>query len=754
MLEESATSSDVDYLRLLRRIANRWRLIAIVFVAIAMPVTAYAVLFVPKTYEAAAKIFFEDPRRFQAALIRDWMPTSDASFQLAILKSRSLAEAVVENLPRETTEELLARGMHRDYLLEARNLLRRMMGNESIVYSPQQRAVTELQSARVTFSPLPSGEVEIRAVAYGPRVAMDLANTYVEVLQTRSRSNIRDDARASREFIENLLNQTKASLQQSEDQLAKAARGRSLRMPERSVMEAAQAAQLENSLADVQGSKEVAKARLAQLRGKDGSGRPTPQVAQQQILKRLSQLQEKLANLRERFTDGHPLVKATQAEIKDTQELLAAGPQALPERVAAPQFGAAERAASAKQIADLEQEIAGLETREDVLRQRIARASQGLSSLGAEEMEVAKLRQSVESQRSLVTTLSEKLGTARIQEQGEDRGLRLIDLAALPQRPSSVPAMRVILLGMAGGLGLGIGLVGVLEYFKQPMETEEDITAATGLPVLGWLPTVQGDGRPDKGPEREPLSFIDVFAPNTLPIEACRSIRVSLLSLHRAQDLRTIMLASAGPGEGKSTVALNLSYVFAQAGRRLVVIDGDLRRPSLNRPLGLPVKPGLADVLASHVPLVTALQPIKEGFQLLAAGAIDGADPGVLLSPDNVGHLFDLVKGHADVVIFDSAPVLAVADNLALASMVDAVILVVRAGVTQRRDLVRAKAMLDKVGAPVVGAVLNRVSPRETRRYYRSYSGYYGVGEGTSMHRRLRSAKSWFSVRPRSEKAG
>jgi len=242
---------------------------------------------------------------------------------------------------------------------------------------------------------------------------MDLANTYVEVLQTRSRSNIRDDARASREFIENLLNQTKASLQQSEDQLAKAARGRSLRMPERSVMEAAQAAQLENSLADVQGSKEVAKARLAQLRGKDGSGRPTPQVAQQQILKRLSQLQEKLANLRERFTDGHPLVKATQAEIKDTQELLAAGPQALPERVAAPQFGAAERAASAKQIADLEQEIAGLETREDVLRQRIARASQGLSSLGAEEMEVAKLRQSVESQRSLVTTLSEKLGRSR-----------------------------------------------------------------------------------------------------------------------------------------------------------------------------------------------------------------------------------------------------------------------------------------------------------------------------------------------------
>ena len=471
------------------------------------------------------------------------------------------------------------------------------------------------------------------------------------------------------------------------------------------------------------------------------------------MTRRLLQLQEKLAGLRERYTDGHPLVKATQAEIKDAQDMLAAGPQGLPERVAAPQFGAAERAASAKQIADLEQEVSALETREEILKQRLARTSQGLSNLGAEELEVAKLRQSVESQRNLVTTLSEKLGTVRIQEQGEDRGLRLIDLAALPQRPSSVPAMRVILLGMVGGLGLGIGLAGLLEYFKQPMETEEDITAATGLPVLGWLPTIQGSGRPDKGPEREPMSFIDVFAPNTLPIEACRSIRVSLLSMYRAEDVRTIMLASAGPGEGKSTVALNLSYVFAQAGRRLLMVDGDLRRPSLNRPLRLPVKPGLVDVLASHLPLAAALQPIKDGFQLLAAGTTDGADPGVLLSADNISRLFDLAKGHADLVVFDSAPVLAVADNLALASMVDAVILVVRAGVTQRRDLVRAKAMLDKVRAPVVGAVLNRVSSRETRRYYRSYSGYYGVGEGTSVRRRFRSAQSWWPIR-RSEKVG
>jgi len=751
MHEDSA--SDISYLRLLRRTADRWRLIAIVFIAVALPVTAYALVFIPKTYEAVAKIFLEDPRRVSGGLVRDWMPTSDATFQLAILKSRSLAEAVVDNLPRETTEELLARGMHRDYLLDARNLARRIFGRESIVYSPQQRAVTELQTARVNFNPLPSGEVEIRAVAYSPRVAMDLANTYVEVLQTRSRSNIRDDARASREFIENLLNQTKSSLQESEDKFAKISRGRTLKLPDRSAVDAAQLSQLENSLAEIQGSKEVAKARLTNLKGQDASGKPLPQAAELQILRRLDQLQEKLAVFQEKYTDGHPLVKATQAEIKDTKAMLAAGPQASPGRLSLPPVSSGDRAALAKQIGDLEQEIAALETREEIVKQRMARVSQNLSNVGTEEMEAAKLRQTVEAQRNLYTTLSEKLGTLRIQEKGEDRGLRLIDLAALPQRPSSVPAMKVMLLGMVGGLVLGIGLAGLIEYFNQPMETEDDITAATGLPVLGWLPTIRNP-RPDKGADREPLSFIDRFAPNTLPIEACRSIRVSLLSLNRQQDVRTIMLASAGPGEGKSTVVLNLSYVFAQAGRRLLMIDGDLRRPSLNRPLRLPVKPGLADVLSSNLPLTAALQPIKDGFQLLAAGTTDDVDPGLLLSADNVTRLFELVKGDADVIIFDSAPVLAVADNLALASMVDAVIVVVRAGVTQRRDVQRAKAMLDKVGAPVVGVVLNRVSPRETRRYYRSYSEYYGIGEGALSRRRLRSAKSWWPGRQHWENVG
>jgi capsular exopolysaccharide synthesis family protein len=746
---DETTGRQFDYVRLLRRILGRWKLILAVFIMVSIPITAWAMVFAPKTYEAVAKIFLEDPRRGGSGILRDWMPASDASFQLAILRSRSLAEAVVDNLTHDGLSELLERGMHRDYVLEARNAVRRLLGRDPIVYSPEQRAVMELQTTRVTFTALPAGEVEIRAIAYSPRVAMDLANTYVKVLQTRSRSNVRDDARASREFIENMLAQTKANLHDGEERLARAQRGRgsSLRLNDRSAVEAAQMAQLENALAEIQSSKEVARSRLSYLRGgKDAAGKPVPPAAQQQLMKRLAQLQEKLAALQERYTDSHPLVRATAAEIKDAQATLAAGPQAVQDRAAsgALSTGASERPANAKQIAELELEIAALEAREQNVKQRIARVSQAMSSVGAEEMEVSKLRQSVESQRAFYSTLSEKLGTVRIQEQGDDRGLRLIDLASLPQRASAGPAQKLILLGMVLGLGLGVGLAAVVEYVKQPLESEEDLADTIGVPILGWLPTVEGK-RADKGPGREPLSFVAAGAPDSLPVEACRSIRISLLSSTRGTDLRVIMLASAVPGEGKSTVALNLASIFSEAGCRLILADADLRRPSLHRPLRCLPEPGLADLLAGNLPVDAAIQTVKDGFDLIPAGALSGAKPGVLLSAERISRVLDLLRPRADLVLFDSAPVLAVADNLVLASMVDGVILVVRAGVTQRRDLIRAKNLLEKVGAPLVGVVLNRVSLRESRRYHRSYSGYYDIDERLAPPKRSRS-RAWLNT--------
>jgi succinoglycan biosynthesis transport protein ExoP len=718
MVEESS-GPHVGYLRLLRRIVSHWRLSLIICVAVAAPVAVWALLFLPKSYEAIATIFIEDPRRGSVSMLRDWMPSGDASFQNAILRSRTLAEAVVDTLPADTINEMLGRTMHRDYLLAGQNLIRNLLGRAPIVYSQKQRAVQELVAARVRFVSLPSGEVEIRAVAYHPRIAMDLANTYVAVLQTRSRSYIRDEARATRQFLENLLAQTKVGLQEAEDSLATLQRERGgVKLPERSMLEMTQLAQLENNLADIQASKEIVKLRLNALKGGKGpAGTPL----------RLAPLEAKLAALREKYTQEHPLVKATEAEISELKATLNASPPVSPASGPTSQvtLGAAERADLAKQTAEIEVELSSLQAREEVTKQRIARLSGKLSMLSAEERDSSRAQRRAETLRSLYATLSEKLGTARVQEQGEDRSVRVIDFATLPLSPNSAPAKKIVLLGVLLGLGLAVSVASVIEYFNQPIETEDDVADVTGLAVLGWLPAVSGQ-KPANGREREPLSFVDGTIPDTLPVEGCRSIRTSLESLDGPRKFQSIMLASAGPKEGKSTIVLNLAWVFWELGRRLIMVDADLRRPSLHRGLRCPLQPGLADVLAGKVAWAHAGQTIREGLVLLSAGSTGTTKPGVLLTAAKLRGVLELLTSHADLVLFDSAPVLAVADNLILASLVDGVILVVRAGETQRHDLVRAKDLLEKAGATLLGVVLNQVSPRETRRYYGRYGDYYG----------------------------
>ena len=739
---DDSNTSHVNYLRLLRRVAqNRWRLALLIFLGVSIPVAVGALTLLPKTYEAKATIFIEDPTRGGPSLIREWIPPSNAGLQVAILRSRSLAEAVAESLSVTASRELLNRAMRQDYFLEVQNAVRRLLGDEPVVYSSKERLLAELQKSRVTFNALRSGEVEIAAVAYQPRVSMELANAYVEVLQSRNRSYAQEEARTTREFIESLLNQTRTTLQDSEDALAKFQRGKGPLFPQRPGLELTKLAQTESVLADTQASKEIAKVRLSFLRGgKDASGKPLSsaiKVTLQELRDRLAQLEERLAGLLDKYTEQHPLVVKTQAEIKDVQQRLQETHQAVqdPRPGTQVRLGPAERAALAKQMAGLEVEISTLEAREKVLTDRIASFSRNLPTLSAQEMEGLRLLRKVESQRNLFLSLSERLGTARIQEQAAGRGLRVIDLAAIPVVPTRTPIKKLIIMGVFLALGLGGGVATLIEYFNQPLETEDDVTQATGLPVLGWLPSVE-TALTGRDRDKEPLSFVESPMTHSLPVEGCRTIRTSLVSLGQRRSLRTIMLASPGPQEGKSTVLLNLGWVFWELGRRLVVVDSDLRRPSLHRALRSPCQSGIADLLTSNVPWEKVQRPIKQDFLLLPAGPTKVANPGAVLTADKIQKLFDLLKERADLVLFDSPPVLAVSDNLILASMVDGVILVVRAGHTQRGDLIRAKEQFESVGAPLLGVVLNRVSPRETRRYYARYADYYGPTETKKLWRR------------------
>jgi succinoglycan biosynthesis transport protein ExoP len=731
MTMDESVQPSTDYLRFARRVAQHWKLIASMFVALGVPVIIWALVFAPKTYTARATVFIEDRRAGSGGLLRDLLTSNDGELQLAVLRSRSLAEGVLENLPRESMTELIERSIGHDYLMDMQNRVRRLLGGAVVVASPRERALSELQRSRVEFETRRTGEVVIQATAFTPRVAMDLTNTYVDVLQARSRSVVREEARSTREFLESYLNQTKVVLQEAEEALAKATGGRVIgRFPEQANAQLAQLAASENTLADIQASKEIAKSRLSFLRGGKGlpgvAGMSVGATVLDQMRQRLGELEQKVSTLREKYTDEHPLVVATLNEIKEVQRNLASALQPVQEpKPSTPvKLGQAERAALSRQMADLEVEVSSLDAKEAVLKRRIATFQTSMSGLSAQQLESSRLMRTVETQRNLYSLLSERLGAVRIQEEAGGRTLRVIDLASLPTSPTNSPLKKIVLAGLVASLGLGIGLATAIEYLNQPIETGDEAARATGLPLLGWLPAI-GNAREPKLTWREPVNLFEAPGSLSLSAEGCRSIRTALESISREQPLRSLMIASAGPREGKSTILLNLARAFCESGRRVVLVDSDLRRPTLHRVIGAHAERGLVDLLRGGLAWEDVRQEIQENLVFVPAGPVKAARAGALLNAEQSGVLLGVTTSHGDRVLFDSAPVLAVSDNLILASMVDAVILVARAGHTQRRELVEAKDKLERVGAKVVGIVLNGLPPRDTRHYYSRYGAYY-----------------------------
>jgi succinoglycan biosynthesis transport protein ExoP len=735
----------VNYVRLIRRAAaHRWRIVVIIFAAIALPTIVWTVFSTQTTYEASATLFLL-PEKGASGLLPQFMTPEVHALYSVILRSRSLAQAVVETLPKESRDELSRRLGFRDYALMVVNQLRRWRGEEVVVYSPTELAVRELQDARMTFTiakdGTKDGTVTITATAFSPRVAVDLANTYVEVLISRSSALARQQARGTRELLETFVTQAKTSQAEAEDALRRTqAQGGAVKLPDESRVDLQRLTQLETTLADVQVSREIAQARLLYLKG-DRKSAPQPVLdvsTTQPLRERLSQLEAKVASLNEKYTDQHPLVQAARAELQEAQERLktALQSQQAPTPGGAVTMKPLEKAQFSKQMAELEVEIISLQTREEGLQQRIARLKKSLSTLGTREHEYAGLVRTVETQMKLAGMLGEKLATARMSEQNPIQSIQVIDLAALPRQPSAKQPLRFILLGLLGGLGLGIGVATLREYASQVIETEQELTSATGLPVLGSIPMAPRPAEVAAG-EPTPVIFVATHDPHSLPADACRAIRTAIDCHALDTPVRTLLVTSPTAHEGKTTVLLNLALAFVDSGRRVLVIDADLRRPAMHRALGVPNEGGLADMLKKGEAWPEGFHRVVAGLECLPSG-IKPENPGSLLSSRHMTKLLEQAHERADLVLIDSPPVLAVSDCLPLAAQVDGVLLIARFGVTQRRDLARATALLAKVGARVVGVVLNGLSARETRRYYAEYNQYVGAQKSAAKKERRR----------------
>jgi polysaccharide biosynthesis transport protein len=318
--------------------------------------------------------------------------------------------------------------------------------------------------------------------------------------------------------------------------------------------------------------------------------------------------------------------------------------------------------------------------------------------------EYDRRRANLDAQRQRYEELLESLTLSAQLAQGS--GAQLIRPAEVPDGPFEPTTARNVALAVVVGLLLGVGAAYLVEYLDTTLRTSDELEAATGgLPTLATVPELTTWKAVDTP------HVVSLEDPKSVSAESYRGLRTSVQFLGIDRTISTIAFTSAGPGDGKTTTAVNLAVVAARAGQRVVLLDCDLRKPRVHTFFGLANDVGFTTVLLGESSLeVAAHRPHDEAYLVVIPSGPPPPDPSELLSGKQARSLIASLANQADLVIIDLPPVLAVTDPRILAGIVDGMILVASAGRTDRNQVSDAVELLRLVDAPMLGTVLNRVA--------------------------------------------
>jgi non-specific protein-tyrosine kinase len=310
-------------------------------------------------------------------------------------------------------------------------------------------------------------------------------------------------------------------------------------------------------------------------------------------------------------------------------------------------------------------------------------------------------------------TFKERLDQLQIDAALTTGGASVVQSADLPIDPVEPRPIGTAVVAVIVGLMLGLGAAFVVEYLDDSLRRTEDIKAITGLPVLAVVPV-------EPPPDNRPIALSE---PSEFAVEVYRGLRTSIQFLGLDTPLRVIQVTSSLPGEGKTTTATNLAVVLTQAGFDVVLVDGDLRRPCVHEVFSVPLRPGLTETLVAAETVEMAISHLDR-LHVVPAGSM-APNPSEMLSSTRFAALVKQLSSRYQYVIIDSAPVLPVADSLALSRAVDGVLVVGQANRTSKKTLNEGLSRLHQVGAPVIGLVLNRAAERSSQGYGYGYGYAY-----------------------------
>ncbi len=382
--------------------------------------------------------------------------------------------------------------------------------------------------------------------------------------------------------------------------------------------------------------------------------------------------------------------------------------------------------------------------RESMLHDALEKQKQEANKLNESAIEYNIIKRDSETYRTLYEGLLQKLKEAGVSAGLKSNNFRIVDRAAQPAAPIEPNVPRNLLFALVLGLASGVGLAFLLEGVDNTVRTTEQAQAISGLASLGMIPLGSKSAREGPNPKRlviatskEAVELVTQVRPQSQMAESYRALRTSLLLSNLGAPPKVIMVTSALPQEGKTTTSINCAVVLAQKGVRVLLIDADLRRPSIHKTLGMGPHSGLSNVLTGSTTLEKAITrtAILPNLFVLAAGT-PPPNPAELLASSNMRDVLNRLGEEYDHIVIDTPPSLSVTDAVVLSPRADAVVLVIRSGQTTKNALRRSRDILMQVNAKVVGVLLNAVDLSSPDYYYYyeyqgKYARYYREGDSS-----------------------
>jgi polysaccharide biosynthesis transport protein len=571
-----------------------------------------------------------------------------------------------------------------------------------------QEAPVELKRLRVTRPPN-TYLIQISYRSEDPQMAADAANAIAESYRDLT-YNLRIRSSASLAgFMEGQIEELKAKMERSGQALAKFERDLSVVNPEEKTnILASRLLQLNTDYTAAEGERLKKQAAADSVRG--GSLEAALATPQGEDLRRLAEhrheARERLAEVESFYGSKHPEYRKAKAHMDEVEAAFAATRAEIGQRV--------------------EAEFAEAQQREGMAHDAVTEAKGEFDAVNARSFEYQAAKREADSDKALYEELVRKIKEASINAGFQNSAIRMADPARPALKPVFPDLPLNLLLAVLFSALLAVGAAVLSDLLDKTVRDPEQVARTLRTEVIGSLPLMKGRPQLGSGGMRTPgKAGARASTDNDLSVfhESVRTLRNSILLASFDRPYRSLLVTSAAPGDGKTTTAANLAAAHAEQGKRTLLIDGDLRRPSLHRNFGLSSVVGLSNVLMGEIPWREARIRAAglEGLDILPAG------PPSRRAADLVGRglveLLEDAAGEYDLVVLDGPPLLGFAEPLQMATAADGVVVVARAGQTSRKAVASVLATLYRVRAKVVGVVLNEVRKELSDSYY--YYGYY-----------------------------